>query len=363
MKTPFRAAPRIWLLRLGERWFLRRRLARIYQLMGGHIYFQTLSAAAQLDLFTLLAREQRLTRPQIARQLGLQEKPARILLLGCVTLGLLRKRGGFYENTRLSAHLLNRDQPRNIVPIILWQQFINYRAMSAFPEALAANRNVGLREFQGAEPTLYQRLAHHPDLEKIFQAAMEAISRQANHLLAAAVDFGRFHHLVDIGGGNGANIIGLARRFPNLQADVFEAPSVCALAREKIQAEGLSGRLGAIAGNCFEDAFPAGADGILFCHFMTIWSEEKNRLLLRKAHQALTPGGAVIIFNQMQADDESGPWSAAMGSPYFLTLATGEGMLYTWNEYERWMREAGFAPVRRKALIRDHGLIIGIKPA
>ena len=50
-----------------------------------------------------------------------------------------------------------------------------------------------------------------------------------------------------------------------------------------------------------------------------------------------------------------------MGSPYFLTLATGEGMLYTWREYEQWMREAGFETVKVQRLIRDHGAIIGVK--
>ena len=68
-----------------------------------------------------------------------------------------------------------------------------------------------------------------------------------------------------------------------------------------------------------------------------------------------------LIFNMMQKDDGTGPLSAAMGSPYFLTLATGEGMLYTWNEYETWMREAGFKTVKRQVLPRDHGAIIGWK--
>jgi len=50
-----------------------------------------------------------------------------------------------------------------------------------------------------------------------------------------------------------------------------------------------------------------------------------------------------------------------MGSPYFLTLATGKGMLYTWNEYMQWMKDAGFATVTRQVLPRDHGLITARK--
>ena len=344
-----------------ERWLLRRPLNHMYHLIGGHIYFQTVSTAVQLDLFTLLARRGPLTRPQLALELKIAEQPTRILLLGLVTLGLLRRRGATYANTRLADQMLNRDRPRNIADIVLWQHFINYRAMAHFHAALLANRNVGLSEFSGSEPTLYQRLVHQPAVEKIFQDAMEAISRQANHLLAEALDFSQIQHLVDIGGGNGANIIQLARRYPHLKADVFDAPSVCAIASEKIKAANLADRLGAVPGDCFQDEFPAGVDCILFCHFMTIWSAARNQALLQKAFRALAPGGVVVVFNQMQNDTEDGPLSAALGSPYFLTLATGEGMLYTGNEYEQWMQAAGFARVLRRKLIRDHALIIGLK--
>lgn len=357
----FRRSWGLWWQRLRERTVLRRPLAHIYHLLGGHIYFQTLSAAVQLDLFTLLGRRGALTRGQISQELKIADQPARILLLGLVTCGLLRHDSSTYVVTPLANQLFNRDQPRNVADVVLWQHFINYRAMAHFHEALLANRNIGLAEFPGDEPTLYQRLAHNPALEKIFQDAMEAISRQSNHLLAEAVDFSQFRHIVDVGGGNATNIIRLAKQHLQLKADVFDFPSVCAIAREKIRVAGLADRLGAVEGNCFNDEFPTGVDGILFCHFMTIWSPAQNRALLQKAYRALAPGGAALVFNQMQHDTEDGPLSAAMGSPYFLTLATGVGMLYTWNEYEQWMREAGFACVFRRVLVRDHGVIIGIK--
>jgi ubiquinone/menaquinone biosynthesis C-methylase UbiE len=330
--------------------------------MGGHIYFQTLSAAVQLDLFTILGQKGPLTRAQVATALGIAEKPARILLLGCAALGLVRKnRKGEYSNSRLSAELLDQKKPRHIVNIIKWQHYINYRAMFHFADALKANRNVGLDSISGQGATLYERLAQHPELEQIFQDAMQGISVQANHLLAEAVDFSKFTKVLDIGGGNATNIINLARQYPTLKAAVFDAPSVCAIAEDNIRNAGLEDRLGAVPGDCFRDAFPQGVDCILFAHFMTIWSEARNKELLTKAFHALPPGGAVIIFNMMQDDSETGPLSAALGSPYFLTLATGEGMLYTWSEYEQWMRESGFKTVIRHKLIRDHGVIIGIK--
>lgn len=337
-------------------------LEQLYLVLGGHIFFQTLSAAVQLDLFSTLARLGPLSRREIADQLGIPEKPARILLLGCTALRLLHREGDFYHNSELAQRFLTRGTPGNLVPIIEWQHFINYRAMYHFCNALREGRNVGLaEEFEGTEPTLYGRLTHHPELEKTFQDAMEAISVQANAMLAQFVDLSHVRHLVDVGGGNGSNIIALARKYPRLRATVFDSPSVCEVARANIQAAGLADRLDAIPGDCFEDRFPPGADCILFAHFFTIWSEKRDRWLLQKCFEALPPGGSVIIFNMMQRDDETGPLTAAIGSPYFLTLATGEGMLYTWKEYQAWVREAGFARVTTQTLPWDHGAITGTK--
>lgn len=340
---------------------LRRQTEKFYMVMGGHIFFQTLNAAIQLDLFTLLSRHGYMTRSQIAYWLGIEDKPLRILLSGLMALGILKKKGESYGNTFLANTYLNRDRKGNVAPIIDWQHYINYKPMYHFHEAILANSNVGLEVMEGQEPTLYERLAHDKNLENIFQKAMEAISVQANPLLARYVDLSKVKHLVDVGGGNGTNIMALARKNPHLKASVFDSPTVCKIATENIAREGMSDRCDAIPGDCFENPFPKGADCILFGHFFTIWSEKRNLELLKKAYDALPQGGRVIIFNMMQRNDETGPISTAIGSPYFLTLATGEGMLYTWNEYKSWLKKAGFSSVKTHPLPRDHGAIIGVK--
>ncbi|RMG28715.1 MAG: methyltransferase domain-containing protein [Gammaproteobacteria bacterium] len=348
--------------RLLERTVQRRHAERLYLVFGGHIFFETLRTGVQLDLFSLLAREGPLTRKEIGERLGLEDQPLRILLLGLVACGLLRKRGARYACTWVSRQLLDRHSPRKITAYVELQHRVMYKGMYWMLEAVREFRNAGLKEFAGDEPTLYQRLAHDPELEAIFQEAMQELSVQANEDMARFIDLSRVRHLVDVGGGDGTNAIALARRWPHLRATVFDSPTVCEIAREHIARHGLSDRVQAVPGDCFEDPFPEGADCLMFCHFFTIWSPEKDRALLEKCHAALPPGGQVVLFNMMQDDDETGPLSAAVGSPYFLTIATGEGMLYTWREYESWMKAAGFSQVARYRLPRDHGLIIGTRP-
>jgi hypothetical protein len=340
---------------------LRRQVERLYLVFGGHIFFQTLRTAVQLDLFTLLQKEGPLTRQQIAQRLGIAEQPARIVVLGLTVVGLLRKRGWRYSNSHLAARLFVKDSPRRITAYVELQHRAMYKGLYWLLESVREYRNVGIKEFAGNEPTLYERLAHDPEVERIFQDAMQELSVQANANMARSVDLGGVKHLVDVGGGDGTNIIAIARRWPHLRATVFDSPTVCEIARRNIAASGLADRLDAVAGECFADPFPRDTDCLMFAHFFTIWGEKKDRELLKKCHDSLPSGGKVMIFNMMQHDDETGPLSAAVGSPYFLALATGLGMLYTWLEYESWMREAGFAAVQRHTLPRDHGLIVGTK--
>lgn len=328
----------------------------------GHAAFQLLWAGVQLDLFTLLSEEPGQTLDRLAQRLGLQRQPARILLVGLTALGLVRKDGSGYRNAPITQQMLIKGSATDFAPVLGWQAHIVYPGLIDFLESLRQHRNVGLRQFPGRGETLYERLVSHPELERVFQDAMSGLSRQANAHLLSTVDLTPYRHLVDMGGGNGTNAIAIAKKFPHLRVTVFDSKSVCEIAATNIAAAELEDRVDTHPGELFADPFPAGADVFLFSHMFTIWSLEKNRALLAKTYAALPPGGSVLVFNMMGRDDDTGPVSTALGSPYFLAIATGEGMLYSWQDHEQQIRAAGFAKIARvDGLPLDHGLLVGTK--
>ena len=198
--------------------------------------------------------------------------------------------------------------------------------------------------------------------KRSFSSQCKSCRSRRNKYLADYVDFSDVNHVVDVGGGDGTNAMALVAKWPHLQVTVFDSPTVCEIAKQSVKKAGLSQQISTRPGDCFRDAFPKDADCFLFSHFFTIWSPEKDQLLLRKTYEALPSGGKVVLYNMMQNDSEDGPWAAAIGSPYFLAVATGEGMLYTWKEYETWMQAVGFSDVRRFRLPRHHGAISSRKP-
>ncbi len=337
-------------------------LEKLILIAGGHSAFQLLWAGVQQGVFDQLSENPGMDRAELCEKIGLQDYPAQILLTGLTALGLIRKDGDMYFNAPLTEQMLVSGKEGSGAPILGWQAQIVYPGLKHFVESLRQSTNVGLEEFPGQGNTLYERLTSHPGLEQVFQDAMCALSLQANDHLRHAYDFSRFSHIADIGGGDGTNAIALAKHYPDLRVTVFDYPSVCEIARQKVAEAGLGDRVSVCPGDLMRDPFPPDIDSVIYCHVLPIWSQENMLKLLGKTHASLPKGGSALIFNMMGNDDETGPLSTALGNLYFLAIASGQGMLHPWKVYEASLRQAGFSTIERiSGLPLDHGLIVAEK--
>lgn len=330
---------------------------------GGHTAFQLLWAGVVLGLYDKLSSRPNQTLDELVQSLELVHQPARILLIGLTALGVVRLENERYSNAPLTEERLVSGKTGCVAPILGWQAHIVYPGMVDFIASLKENRNVGLERFSGTEPTLYERLVHDKRLEKVFQESMSGLSKQANQFLPKVMDFSRFKHVVDAGGGGGTNALAIAHAYSNIKVSVFDSASVCELANQNIEQASMTEQVKTWPGNFFDTPFPPDTDCIVYCHILTIWSMKKNHTLLKRSYDALPENGAVVIFNMMGNDDDSGPLSTALGSPYFLAIATGEGMLHPWKDYEAILKEVGFKQIVRldQGLPIDHGILVGIK--
>ena len=75
-----------------------------------------------------------------------------------------------------------------------------------------------------------------------FDAAMAEFTRLAAIAVAAAYDFAPLRTVVDVGGGNGALLIGILRAHPALRGAVFDRPEAAARASQQIADAGLAAR-------------------------------------------------------------------------------------------------------------------------
>lgn len=336
---------------------------RLSLILFGAAAFQYLNAACELGLLELLHEHGPLPAEEIRARLGLAERAADILLLGCTTLGLTVKDGTRYRRAEL-IDALDRDGAwQKIKDTVAFEQHIAYPGQADFTESLRTNTNAGLRRIAGTHPDLYHRFSDHPSLEAVFYRYMRSWSELANAHLVDALDLSRAEQLLDCGGGDAVNAVLLARAHPQLHVTVLEIPASAPLTEARIAEAALGDRVTVAPCDMFSEDFPAGMDVVLFAHQLVIWTPEENTALLRKARTALRPGGRVVIFNSMSHDNGDGPLVAALDSVYFAALPAEGGMIYPWRLHEKCLREAGFGAIRRIPVPgwTPHGIIVATK--
>ncbi|MEX5721696.1 methyltransferase [Geodermatophilus maliterrae] len=331
-------------------------------LVHGTTAFELLRTALQLGLFEHIEDNDGLDIAGAARLLGVEEQPARVLLMGLSSLLLLDKRDGRYVNAPMTRRKLLRSGERFLGPLVDVQARVINPSMVDLAESVRQATNVGLRHVPGPGDTLYSRLTAQPDLQQVFYANMGDASGRAFAQFLEHYDLTDVRHVIDIGGGDGTNGIELARRYPQLQVTVFDQPTVTDIAASRIADPAVRDRVHFRAGDLFDDPLPQGADAIMYFHVFEIWSLERNVELLRKCHTALPEGGSCLVYNFASNEEGTGPASAGLVSPYFLTLASGEGMTYSASEMAQAVRDAGFREVRcHPDLGFSHALVVGRK--
>jgi SAM-dependent methyltransferase len=151
-----------------------------------------------------------------------------------------------------------------------------------------------------------------------------------------------------------------ARARRGITAVVFDLPDVVPLTRGYIQAEGLSAEVETTAGDYLRDPIGTGYDLVFMSAVIHSNSPDENRLLFRKAAEALVPGGRLVVVDFLMEEDRSGPPQAALFALNML-VGTPAGDTYTESEVRSWMAEAGFRDMRRIDSATGTNLVIGTK--
>ncbi|MFD5558644.1 methyltransferase [Streptomyces sp. NPDC127068] len=336
---------------------------RLSFILFGHAAFQYLNAACELGLLELLMNRGPLTSEEIRKELLLEERSVEILLLGSTALGLTVKEGRRYSTAPLIISLSKEGAWRKIKDTVAFEQHIVYEGQADFVDSLRHSTNAGLRRIPGDHPDLYHRLSQHPHLKSIFYQYMRSWSELANDHLVAELDLANATRMLDCGGGDAVNAIALARHNPGIEVTILEIPGSAAVTETVIAEAGLAERISVQPGDMFTDQFPPENDCVLFAHQLVIWTPEENTALLRKAYEALKPGGKVVIFSSISNDAGNGPLIAALDSVYFAAVPAEGGMIYPWSVYEKCLRESGFSSIQCADVPgwTPHGIITATK--
>jgi hypothetical protein len=133
-----------------------------------------------------------------------------------------------------------------------------------------------------------------PEETANFDAAMADFTRVAAMAVAAVYDFKQFGTIVDVGGGNGALMIGILKVTPDPHGIVYDQPSAAARATEEIKANGLADRCTAIGGDFFKNV-PPGGDAYLLKHVIHDWDDERATMILMNCRRTMGAQAKLLI--------------------------------------------------------------------
>lgn len=307
---------------------------RIQNLSYGHKQAAALRAAVELDLFTKVS--QGASRiPEIAQETGVSALNAERLATALTALGLLEKEGDRYRNAPDVERFLVKGKATYIGPWVLFNgfDFERWKNLAAEMKSGARPRVLGL----------YEQMTE--EMARIYHEATYAVGLGAGMLFARDVDLSRRCLLLDLGGGSGAYCIAAAQRYPQLKAIVLDFEPVCKVASEFIAQWGLSDRISTSPGDFTRDPLPEGADVMIMASNLPQYNEEVLEKVLRKAFEALSPGGEYHVIGETLDNDKRGPLGPALWGLH-EALFGSEGRAHTEAEVIGYLERAGFVDAR-----------------
>jgi ubiquinone/menaquinone biosynthesis C-methylase UbiE len=293
-----------------------------------------LFAASDLGIFGKLAELGPADEKTIAAACRLDIRGTRLLLNACVAVGLLSKKEGRFLNSDETAAFLVPGSPGDLSGAIRYNRDV-YGAWGRLADMIRTGKPVERPEIH---------LGEDKDRTRTFVLAMHGRALGIGRALVPRLDLSRSLRLLDIGGGPGTYSMLIAQAFPEIECTVLDLPEVVKIAAELIGAAGLEQRVKTLAGDYHTTAFPRGQDAAIFFGVLHQEGESTIRELLSRVHDCLVPGGHVYVLDMMTDATHTRPRFSALFA-LNMALTAEHGWVFSDNELEAWLTEAGFRDI------------------
>lgn len=330
----------------------------LYQMAMGYFVPRALALVAQLGIADLLR-----DGPRSADDLATATQThalslARLMRL-LTSVGVFAELpDGTFTLTPLG-ETLRADAPDSVRALVL--MFCGAGVQDAWRDLEACIRT-GEPAFRRIAPGVespYVLMAGIPEMTALFDEAMATVASWSAAAVAAALDFTAFGRIVDVGGGNGALLIGLLKTYPHLRGVVFDQQHAVQRAQQQLAAAGLASRCEVVAGDFFTGV-PQGADAYLIRHVLVDWDDERAATILRNCRSAMAGHGQVMILEGLYPSQirPSDVCREATGQDVNMLVCTG-GRLRTEEEFRTLLVASGFRMSRVVPTIADVSVMLG----
>ncbi|MGB7845026.1 MAG: methyltransferase [Candidatus Acidiferrum sp.] len=307
----------------------------IFNALNAYQQTAALKSAIELDLFTTIDEGYHKVK-EIAERVKASERGVRILCDFLTILGFLNKDENLYTLSADGALFLSRRSPAYMGTIIGFLG--NEWSLENFARLTDAVRRGGTADEHG------DNRKPKEGLWVSFARSMAPLTIPNAIFIASLVEAqeGKPCRVLDIAAGHGMYGITIAQQNPKAEITALDWPAVLEVAKENAQKAGVNERYTIRPGSAFEAELGNDYDVVLLTNIFHHFDPETCVELMRRVHDALRPNGKAVTLEFVPNEDRVSPPTAAAFSIIMLA-STDAGDAYTFAEYEKMFRSAGFS--------------------
>ena len=305
----------------------------IVELASAYYGSAVLFAAVESDVFTRIAAAGGEAEiGPLAEDLGADPRGLRLLLDACVAIGLLTKTEERYAVTPAAAMTLVAGAPQDLTRAVRYNRDV-YPAWGRLTELVRTGRPVEAPECH---------LGADADRTRRFVLSMHGRALGIGRGVVPLIDVSGYRTLLDLAGGPGTYAVLLAQANPGLRCVTVDLPEISAVAAELVDGAGMADRVICRPGDYHTDRYePEAYDAVTIFGALHQESPERIPDILRRAADALRPGGRIHILDMMTDATHTWPAFSALFAVN-MALTTRDGWVFSDGELHGWLREAGF---------------------
>ena len=330
-------ALRAFLLRLADR--LVPGEVGISQHAIGVAWTASLGAIARMRIADVLG-EHSLSAEEIAARTDTHADAIHRMLRALSANGVFRLRGdGRFENNRLSQALQSNHPSRAREWCAYFSSSSNVHAWLAVEHTLRSGKN-GFEHIHGK--SVWEWFDVYPDERETFAQVMLGFTLRDAPFIAQLYPWNEIASVCDVGGGSGALLSELLVRYPHLTGVLCDGEGVASLARQLMNARGVSDRVTCVAGNFFENV-PPGSDAYLLKKILHDWDDVRCLTILRNIRAAMRSRQRLIVAESIVAKNDQS--IGALSDVQMMMVCAG-GRERSVEEYQALFLQCGFRPGR-----------------
>ncbi len=305
-------------------------VSEIVELASAFYGSSILFAALELDVFTAIQRSSEPRIETLAKTLECDERGLRLLLDGAVAVGLLTKANEVYALTPATAMTLVQGAPHDLTRAIAYNRDV-YNAWGKLSTFARTGQPV-------EAPTLH--LGDDAERTRRFALSMHGRALGIGTAVVPQLGLPKGARVLDLAGGPGTYALLMAQSDPTLTCDTYDLPAISAVARETTAH--CADRIRCFAGDYHTDTWEANAYDVVTL-FGCLHQESPEMIcdILRRAKEALKPGGTIYVLDMMTGADHTTPPFSALFAVN-MALTTHNGWVFSDCELKAWMESVGF---------------------